>query len=270
MARPKRADVLRDIASHGTEAMKIHHPMSMIQIAFEFFGQGCVEEFAGQCAQMDALIERTSPPARERDRLRAEPLLLEAFGRYNCIAEMGERMRRASELSGGRTSLVSPSNSWSFGNASVLFMYHRQAGRLADMRACTPCYVAMSGGHGGGGPELMEAEALLCRGQAERAEIFGHKARHQAASHKQTGVAIGAQLLFGRLALLRGDGASLSSAVEGMSRLVEENPQKSSRQEADMARSFLMGLLGRPDGVAEWIGEAAFAGRLFTPAMPFA
>ena len=161
-------------------------------------------------------------------------------------------------------------------------MYHSEVGRLdaelADMETYCPCYVAMTKGHGSGGEALMKAEALFCRGDATQAEIFCRKARHEADAHGQSSVLIGADLLLGRLAILRGKGEELAVVLERLTRQAEENPQKSDRMEAGMALAFLAGLLdtsakGRivPDA-AVWLLEApaSFARRLFTQALPYA
>jgi LuxR family maltose regulon positive regulatory protein len=137
-ARPVEtyAEALRKIAAHCDRAMKARHPLSAIQVVFEFFGAGLIEEYAALCEEMAEVVE-TAGPERERDYLRGELRLMEAFLHYNDIAAMGECIQRASELTGGGTSLISPDQSWTFGNASVLFMYHRESGRLdaelADM-----------------------------------------------------------------------------------------------------------------------------------------
>jgi LuxR family maltose regulon positive regulatory protein len=142
---------------------------------------------------------------------------------------------------------------------------------LADMDTYTPHYSAMARGHGSGGPALMRAEALLCRGETEEAEIYGHQARHEAASHRQSSILIGAELFFGRLAVLRGDGAGFAAALQNMAGQVKENPQKSNRMEADMARSWLMGLLERPQDMVPWLRAGLdFSRRLFTQAIPCA
>ncbi|MDR0826888.1 MAG: hypothetical protein LBN33_03295, partial [Desulfovibrio sp.] len=181
---PDYADALREISAHCTREMKLRYPMSMIQLAFEFFGQGCYGEFAALCAEMNGLIGQTPLSLAEQNRLRGELLLMEAFTRYNSIAEMGRLIKAAAELTGGRPSLISPDNSWTFGNTSVLFMYHSEVGRLdtelADMETYCPYYVALTEGHGGGGAALMRAEALFCRGEATQAEIFCRKSRHEA------------------------------------------------------------------------------------------
>jgi LuxR family maltose regulon positive regulatory protein len=273
------ADTLRDITAHCDREMKIRHPMSMIQLAFEFFGQGRYEEFTALRAEMGELIGETPLPLAEQNRLAGELLLLEAFTRYNSIAEMGRRMKAAAELTGGRPSLISQSNSWTFGNASVLLMYHSETGRLdaelADMERYCPYYVTLTEGHGSGGAALMRAEALFCREETKEAEIFCRKARHEAESCGQSSVIIGADLLLGRLAILRGKGSELAAVQKRLTRQAEENPQKSDRMEAGMALAFLDGLLMRPSspGAADWLLEGtptSFTRRLFTQAIPYA
>lgn len=271
------AEVLRDIVANCSVEMKLRRPMSMIQLAFELFGQGCHEDFGALCAEMDGLIGQADVSSDEHDRLRGELVLLDAFAHFNDIVAMGERMKRASDLLRGRTSLISPTNSWTFGAPSVLLLYHGKAGRLdaelGEMRVHMPGYAAMTGGHGSGGAELMEAEGLFCRGEADLAEILAHKARQAAVAGDQVSVVIAADLLFGRLAALGGRAEDFSAALERIARQAETHPQRTNRLEADMARAFLMGLTSRPQDAAPWLVERfpdSFASRLFTPAVPFA
>lgn len=268
---------LTDIAANCTRGMKLRHPVSAIQLAFELLSQGCYEEFGALFAEMGELVETAPMPPDRRDYLRGELLLVEAFSRYNDIAEMGLRMQRASELTGGRTALVALDNSWTFGNVSVLFMYHSETDRLdgecADMKTYCPYYFAMTQGHGSGAPELMEAECLLHRGDAAMAQVHACKARHEAALRGQASILIGAEFVLGRAAVLRGDTDALVDAMDAMTGIADAHPQKTNRMAADMARSYLMGLLDRPQDMAEWLREGtpgAFAKRLFTPAVPFA
>jgi LuxR family maltose regulon positive regulatory protein len=154
-------------------------------------------------------------------------------------------------------------------------MYHSEVGRLdaelADMESYTPFYVDLTKGHGSGSAALMQAEALLCRGETGEAEILGHKAWYQAELRGQSSICIASLLLSGRLAILNGNAGEFSSLLERMARQVENNPQKSDRLEADMARSFLMELLGRPEEVAEWLQRGDIhKERLFAMCIPYA
>jgi LuxR family maltose regulon positive regulatory protein len=131
----------------------------------------------------------------------------------------------------------------------------------------------MSKGHASGGHVLMEAEALLLRGDIARARILGYRARHEAALTAQASILIGVDFLFGRLAILRGDAAAFADALESMERIVDQYPQRSNRVAKDMAHSFLMSLIQRPLDMSEWLRESStdtFAKRLFVQARPFA
>ncbi|MDR2825483.1 MAG: hypothetical protein LBV76_01645, partial [Deltaproteobacteria bacterium] len=225
------AEVLRDIVEHCTTEMKTRWPMSMLHLAFELFGRGAYEEFGRLCAEMEGLIAQTGLTLEEKNRLQGELLLLKALSEYNNIAAMGELMRQASGLAGGKPSLINLANSWTFGNASALLMFHTRVGcldaELADMESYCQYYVAMTQGHGSGGDVLMQAEALLCRGEMGAAEILGHKAWYQAKLRGQSSICIASTLLSGRLAIYNGKAGEFSSLLERMARQAEKNPQKS-------------------------------------------
>jgi DNA-binding CsgD family transcriptional regulator len=83
---------------------------------------------------------------------------------------MAAAMKRAHELTGGHPSLIRKNDAWTFGNPSVLFMYHSVPGRLdeelSDMKEGCGYYFALTNGHGLGGDDLMKAEAALRRAES--------------------------------------------------------------------------------------------------------
>ena len=269
-------ETLRIVVANCTKEMRIRYPMSFMQLVFEFFGQGSYAEFATLWAEMAELVE-TEIPEEERDYLRGELALLEAFTRYNNISEMGVRVKRAARLIGGKTAIVGPDNSWTPGNASVVFTLHSESGtladRLADMKEYFPAYIDLTNGHGSGATELMEAEACLLQGDTGMAEILGHRARQAAALHGQASILISVEFLFGRMAVLHGDVPAFTTALENMESIAERHPRSSNRFAKDMGHSFLMGLLDRPHAMAEWLQQGSpesFSRRLFSQAVPFA
>jgi LuxR family maltose regulon positive regulatory protein len=119
----------------------------------------------------------------------------------------------------------------------------------------------------------MLAESLLNRGEAEKAEIAGYKARQAAAANEQTAICIGVELFFGRLAIMRGDGSAFSHSLNSIADIVEKYPQKSHQMGKDLAQSYLAALLNRPQDAAVWLRHGpqdAFSRRLLAPAIPFA
>lgn len=269
------ADLLLDILDHTDAEMKLRYPVSVVKIIFILFGAGRYEEFGRWCGGMSALCAGSSLPEPEKNRLSGELSLLTSFTRFNDITEMGTLMRRAHELLGGRPSLIQMNDAWSFGCPSALFLYHSAPGRLdrelADMTENCCHYFALTQGHGSGGDVLMAAEAHYHRGEMEHAEILAYKALYQAENKRQECVCIGAALLLGRLAVVRGDGDGFSSVLERIAGYAAQNPIKSNRMEADMAAASLMELVGAEQDIPLWLREGDISEkRLFAMSIPYA
>lgn len=269
------ADLLQDILEHTDAEMKLRHPVSVVKIIFILFGAGRYEEFGRWCGEMSALCDGSSLPEPEKNRLSGELSLLTSFTRFNDISEMGALMRCAHELLGGRPSLIQMNDAWSFGSPSALFLYHSTPGHLdtelADMTENCSHYFALTQGHGSGGDVLMAAEAHYHRGEMENAEILAYKALYQAENKQQECVCIGAALLLGRLAVVRGNGDEFSSVLERIAGYAAQNPLKSNRMEADMAAASLMELLGAEQDIPAWLREGDISEkRLFAMSIPYA
>ena len=274
-AETRAADLLLDILEHTDAEMKLRYPVSVVKIIFILFGAGRYEEFGRWCGEMSALCAGSSLPEPEKNRLSGELSLLTSFTKFNDISEMGALMRRAHELLGGRPSLIQMNDAWTFGCPSALFLYHSKPGRLdeelADMSENCGHYFALTQGHGSGGDVLMEAEAYYHRGEMENAAILGYKALHQAENKRQECVCIGAALLLGKLAVVRGNGGEFSSVLERIAGYAAQNPRKSNLMEADMATALLRGLLGRNQDIPPWLREGDISEkRLFAMSIPYA
>lgn len=139
--------------------------------------------------------------------LRGELEMLLALAEYNDIAAMSVRHRRAWELLGRPTGLYPPESTWSMGCPSVLFMFHRESGKLREeirlMRECMPHYYKAADWHGAGGELLFEAEALYMAGDFSEALRLCRQAETVAALHGQLCNTLCALFLRARLALAR-------------------------------------------------------------------
>jgi hypothetical protein len=67
--------------------MKARYPLSAIQLAFEFFGQGCVEEFAALCAEMAEIAGREGEAEGRHKRLLGELLLMGLSSTTTALSE---------------------------------------------------------------------------------------------------------------------------------------------------------------------------------------
>jgi LuxR family maltose regulon positive regulatory protein len=270
------ADILLDILERTTPEEKLAHSVNTIKIIFMLFGAGRYEQFGRWSGEMSALAAESGLPEREKNRLAGELVLLTSFTKFNNIAAMGSLIRRADELLDGRPSLISMDDAWTFGNPSVLSLYHSEPGRLDgeldDMTNNSAHYFRLTQGHGSGGDVLMKAEALFNRGEMNAAAILAHKALYQAENKRQECVCIGAALLLGRLAVYNGDGGELADILEQrIARYARQNPLKSNRMEADLATACLMQLIGRPRDMPRWIRNGDIDDkRLYVMSIPYA
>lgn len=271
---PKRDQLLHDVVARLTGELIRRYPMAVLNLAFELFAAGDIPAHCALCARMEAEFSQI-PEAEGRDRLLGEIELLRSFQHYNDIEAMSASHRRALELIGGPASLVRLDAMWSMENPSVLFMFHREAGaldrELGSMKKCFPHYLALTNGHGSGADTVMGGEVFLMRGELAAASDAAGRALGQAALKKQTSVKLAALCLKGRIAILEGDAKQLRNILDELGALTKHGAQRSERVEAGLARSLLMGLLGRPAEMEPWLKNGEIeGGRVMIPAVPFA
>jgi LuxR family maltose regulon positive regulatory protein len=263
------------VAQNASREAKLRHPVHFLKHVFNLLDVGRSDVFAELLVEFGEIIETSGLPEGEKRRLRGELTLLSSFGEYNDIMKMASLMKRAHELTGGRPSLIEMNDTWTFGNASVLFMYHSEPGRLdeelSEMKEGCGHYFTLTGGHGMGGDTLMEAEALFNRGDILAAEIAARKSLREAEKRKQQSVCIGSALLIARAAVMRGDADEVAGMREKMADYPRQSGLKSDRQEMDMADSWIMAELGRPGDMAAWIRAGEAEGKLkLIQALPYA
>jgi LuxR family maltose regulon positive regulatory protein len=252
------------LVENSSDEAKLKYPAHFLKHAFDLLDVGRIDIFFAALERMRRLISESGMPEGERGRIMGEITFLSSFGEYNDISKMASLMRSAHGLIGGRPSLIRMNDTWTFGNASVMFMFHSEPGRLggelAGMKEGCGYYFAMTGGHGSGGDALMEAEALFNRGDSEKIASIARGALNLADVRHQTSVAIGACFLLAREAMTRGD----AEAFAGYRKRVNEYPKrsglKSDRQEAEMADCWLLSAFGRArvPGVPQYFQAAPF------------
>jgi LuxR family maltose regulon positive regulatory protein len=269
------SDVFLDVLESLDAETLMKHPVNTVKMIFCLFGAGRYDEFGRWCAKMEEITRNSSLGEKERNQVFGEIEIMKSFTEYNDIARMGERLKNARRMLEDRQSLISMNDAWTFGNASVLFMYHSEAGRLdgelADMREGCAHYCALTGGHGYGGDVLMEAEAMWGRGDVSASRAEAEKARFMARGRGQSCVEIGALLLMGRIAILNGDAGEFRSSLEGIDEAALRNPLKSNRMEASLASADLALTLGRPADIAEWLERGDIGEhRIYAMSIPYA
>ncbi len=202
-----------------------------------------------QCAAM--------PDNPESDAWRGELEFLLSLAAYNDIAAMSAHHRRANALLGRPTQLFGPESPWTLGCPSVLFMFHREPGKLAEelrlMRECMPHYYTLAAGHGAGAERLMEAEALYNAGEFTYAAVACHRAEAEAQAHGQLGNVFCAMFLRLRLALFSGDVPGARALTERMHVMIRARRDYFLLHTVDLCNGFLHARPEELGRIPDWL-----------------
>ncbi len=256
------------------------YPFILLPFAFQFLKGGRKDHFSRMVRLLLGVLEKPGDlPEKDVLRIRGELALLLSFTEFNDIARMSARHREAlSCLTAADPELPRTSvfglTSWTFGIPSVLNLYWRERGRLDEelglMDECMPWYVKLAGGHGTGADAMMRAEACLNRGETAEAESLGHRAMYLARSAGQGSISLSADLLFARLAILRGDFRVYCAVREHIEICGKENPDRSTGRMAELCFAELDLALGKTGGIPPWLRETGDIGRvLYVQARPY-
>lgn len=255
--------------------IKSKHPIALIQIALELFGAGLYEQFGQLCGEIEIIIDNSGLTQIEKNKLYGELILLSSFLEFNDIEKMCLADKKAYDLINGSTSIISMTEPWTFGSPSVLYMFHREPGKLVNEVECLceslPYYCKLTNGHGLGSDIVMKAEMLLYQGHIEEAEILSHKAAYISQTNKQDSIFLCSMMLLARVSILNGDFNGYVSYINQMDESLKHLSKKSNRMSVDIIKAFLSNSLNEPEAAQEWIKNGDInRKRLFDVAIPFA
>jgi len=181
------------------------------------------------------------------------------FTKYNSISGMSAHNERACELLHGPATFMDRNGSWTFGSPSVLYMFHRESGKLAqevqEMFKSMPYYYQLTAGHGSGAEYVMQAEQYYHIGNFENAEIMAHKARYIAKSQNQVAIELCALFLQVRIALLKGDLSYVMDTLQATREEIKARGLYLYFHTWDMCESYVYSYLNRTKEIAKWIVE---------------
>ncbi len=209
-----------------------------------------------------------------RNRLLGELELLLSFAEFNDLKKMSARHQKAWELLNQPTSIYDTGNNWTFGSPSVLTLYYRESGRLAehinDLKEAMPHYYRLTNGHGSGAEYAMEAEAYFNQGDFENAEISAYKALLKAQAGMDEAIIFSAQYLKILISFMKGN---LPQVMEIMHKMREDMPKGKEDDFfhiAEICEGCIHAYLDQQDKIPEKLLEADVGNiRLRFPAFPF-
>lgn len=250
------------------------HIGAAFKYAIAAFSASDFQTFAAQCAWLAKRCATLPQGDASADLWRGELEFLYSLAAYNDIEAMSAHHRKANALLGRPTRLFGADSPWTLGSPSVLFMFHRQCGKLEDelrqMKECLPHYYKLASNHGAGGEYLMEAEALYHAGDFLNAGILCHKAEIMAAQHNQLGNVLCAMFLRLRLELAGGKPREAQRLAESMRRMIKKGRDYFLLYTVDMCEGWLYATLKQPKKIPAWLySELGEDSRLYAFAKGF-
>ena len=256
----ERSRFFVDLFKTCPQEMLQRHMGAAFKYAIALFTAGDFAAFGeqlGWISRQCAARPENDPEARE---WRGESEFLLSLAAYNDIAAMSVHHRRANELLGHPTRLFGPESPWTLGSPSVLFMFHRESGKLDEeirlMHECLPHYYTLASMHGAGGEYLLQAEALYNRGEFQEASIVCHQAQAMAQTYGQLGNVLCALFLHMRLRLARRTPDGYAGAGEIPARmlgLISDRRDFFQLHTVDLCKGYLYASLGLADAVPAWL-----------------
>jgi len=216
-----KKEVLKKYMAECPPQIKARHHYAVLKYLLHLFVHNETALFGKTCGDFISHIQAdTGLKAELRNRLLGEFELMLGFTAYNDIKKMADHYAKSWTLIGQPTAIYDPKLNWTFGSQSVLYLYYRESGRLAeharDLIEHMPSYNRLTGGHGSGGEYIMEGERLFNMGNLAGAEIAAYKAMYKAQEANQPNIAFCADYLLIRLAFMQGDGGRVFELLQKM------------------------------------------------------
>lgn len=218
---------------------------------------------------------RDLPDDRERRSVEAALELIASFQAFNDVAAMCRHHAAVCDWLDDPGDFYLTNDSWTFGIPSVVYMFWRKPGELAEtirlVREGIPRYAVIGGEKGLGAPEVMYAEALLLSGDENGCETFSSQAKFIAADHGQDSICFCALTLTARRALLRGDSERFSATVRNIERHAFEGKEFHCVTAAEVCLGYLYFLLDTEEKIPRWLFRMdAVRQELYPVSVPFA
>ena len=205
LASLKPADVLEALDRCPAETLK-SYPFALLVLMRRMFTWRQIPKMMElKALLLSAIEEHPELSEEERGNLLGECDLILSFLCYNDISAMSRLHRSASRQMSRPAISIQNSGGWTFGSPSVLMMFYRAPGELAqelsEMDECMPHYYRITGNHGQGAETIMRAEAAYMQGRFTDAHIELERAYAQIEGNGQVNMGLCCDFLAWRLSL---------------------------------------------------------------------
>ena len=271
-----QSEFLARIVYECPEKILCRHPFTLIIFGYYTLLNGQWEAYRKLCRLINKAVhvKRDFSPDEIR-RIYGEYELLEAIGEFNDISRMKEGEKWAWKILGQPTEVIKEGTPWLFASPTVLGMFWRESGKLEhvlmEMEEGRPLYRRLFRGYGAGAFHVIQAEAMLMRGEDDEAEIQCHKALYEARGNRQAGICICGELVLARIAILRGDVESYFKSIKNIQSYTKESASLYVLHMVECCMSVISIELGIKDYVAPWLYDMeSIKKMLYAPVVPHA
>lgn len=254
-----------------------NYPGAMLMFSCSMLFGGRTECFEKLTRLLQSALKtnRVGLGKEELRRLGGELVFALSLTQRSGFKGMTESVKEALGRIGGPSSFVTKDLPWNGGCPSVLCLLWRRPGgldeTLCELEDYLPHFQKLSSGQGSGAANAARAEALLMRGEDEKAKILCYTAIYEARSKQQICICLSAELLLARIAILQGDAESYMRAAQNIRGYAKDHPHAYVMRMADMCMTALSFLLHTQDNAAKWLFDLEDIERIvYAQSVPYA
>lgn len=258
-----------------SDASLLPHPEYLLSYAIKAILQGKVTLARTMIKRLKGLFSHSELEEKTRRYVSGMLELIASFQAYNNAAEMGRHHKAAWEQIGEDYQFYETNEPWTSCAPSVAFMFWRESGNLKE--ACriltddVRYYVSLTGGHGAGSPETMQADLLLLAGDDRQAELKAFQALYIAGEGGQDSLCFCAELTLCRLAMLRGSAREFQAALDAIRHRAFNGTESRCVTTSEVCLGFAYRLLDMDNQIPGWLGKLSSIRRyLYRVSVPFA
>ncbi len=198
-----------DILKKTTEEQMLAEPQALLVLMRRLFSWRQIPKMLELKGLVVKAANDKNLSEEEKNNLLGECDLIMSFLGYNDIEAMSKLHQNACRLMTKPAISIEKNGSYTFGSPSVLMMFHRKSGELdaeiATMNRAMPFYYQVAADQGKGAEQMMEAEALFCRGNFLDSGITVEKSMISASEKKQKYILLCGEFLIQRTARFKGE-----------------------------------------------------------------
>lgn len=271
-------EFIRNLVDNCPEDTLVKYPFTLLTFSTHMYAEGYFDTYRKLQRLIESVLktnENLSPA--QLWRIKSESSLMAYIEAYNDVSKMREKRQKIWDLSEKTSERIKCAIPFTFGCPSVLFLFWRESGQLENaLRGIAeglPIYRKYTQGHGTGADCVMQAEALLMRGEDVEAEVLCYKALYQARSCqcKQVSICLSAELVLVRIAILRGDVEGYFAGIRNIKEYVKENSSLYVFRMVDLCLTSINLFVGNIKGAASWVHDMeSISKTMYSMAVPYA